>query len=119
MPVADKDKEKGRSGKRIPVIVWVLLILFGLSFFVNIVVIASVSSIKRSVSEMREPLNLFYTDELDLIEAELDAFEMTFADEKPSYKGEIRRLKRDIEKTWELWDKASQAKKNRWYRVHK
>jgi len=114
---AKKEKDPEKQRKTTATLAWILLVLFGMSLLVNVFTIISLQSFRRSVSEMRDPVNLYYSDELATLEAELDAFEVVFSDEKPSYKGEIRRLRKDIEKTYGQWTKASRATGTRWLMV--
>jgi hypothetical protein len=64
---------------------------------------------------MRDPVNNYFSKKLDLMEAELDEFvKITSEDGESPYKGDIKKLRKDIDETRELWAKTSQANGARW-----
>lgn len=100
-------------------VAWLLFGLLIVSAFVNVITILSVRGLSRTVNEMREPVNNYFSRKLDVIEADLDVFvEITSEDGKSPYKGDVKRLRKDIEETRELWAKTSQATGARWVNLY-
>jgi hypothetical protein len=97
-------------------IVWVLLGLLVVSGVVNFVTLLSIQGLKRTVDEMRDPVNIYFSKKLDAIEAGLDAFEAETTPErgKSPYVGDIKKLRKNLNKTRELWNKTSRISGPRW-----
>jgi len=101
------------------IIVWVLFGLLIVSGFINLFTILSIQGLKRTVNEMRDPVNNYFSKRLDVMEAELDEFvKITSEDGKSPYKGDIKRMRKDIEKTRELWAKTSRVSGARWVNLY-
>lgn len=98
------------------IILWVFFGLLIVSGLINVFTILSIQGLKRTVNEMRDPVNNYFSKKLDVMEAELDEFVKKTATEdgKSPYKGDIKKLRKDIEETRELWAKTSQANGARW-----
>jgi len=98
---------------------WVLFGLLIVSGLINVFTILSIQGLKRTVNEMRDPVNNYFSKKLDVMEAELDEFvKITSEDGKSPYKGDIKKLRKDIDETRELWAKTSQANGARWVNLY-
>lgn len=101
------------------VIGWVLFGLLIVSGLINVFTILSIQGLKRTVNEMRDPVNNYFSKKLDVMEAELDEFvKTTSEDGKSPYKGDIKKLRKQIEETRELWDKTSRVSGVRWINLY-
>jgi|GEM_PF-3531855 len=101
------------------VIGWVLFGLLIVSGLINVFTILSIQGLKRTVNEMRDPVNNYFSKKLDVMEAELDEFvKITSEDGKSPYKGGIKKLRKEIEETRELWDKTSRVSGVRWMNLY-
>lgn len=115
-----KQKEaRQRQPDSTTIIVWVLFGLLIVSGLINVFTILSIQGLKRTVNEMRDPVNNYFSKRLDVMEAELDEFvKITSEDGKSPYKGDIKRMRKDIEKTRELWAKTSRVSGARWVNLY-
>ena len=111
-----KQKEaRQRQPNSTTIIVWVFFGLLIVSGLINVFTILSIQSLKRTVNEMRDPVNNYFSKRLDVMEAELDEFvKITSEDGKSPYSGDVKRMRKDIEKTRELWAKTSRVTGARW-----
>jgi len=102
------------------VIGWVLFGLLIVSGLINVFTILSIQGLKRTVNEMRDPVNNYFSKKLDVMEAELDEFvkEPTPEKGKSPYTGDVKRLRKQIEETRELWDKPSRGSGVRWINLY-
>lgn len=101
------------------VIGWVLFGLLIVSGLINVFTILSIQGLKRTVNEMRDPVNNYFSKKLDVMEAELDEFvKITSEDGKSPYKGDVKKLRKEIEETRELWDKTSRVSGVRWINLY-
>ncbi|MEA3312326.1 MAG: hypothetical protein U9Q76_08945 [candidate division WOR-3 bacterium] len=117
-----RTKQKGvkqRQPDSTTIIVWVLFGLLIVSGFINVFTILSIQGLKRTVNEMRDPVNNYFSKRLDVMEAELDEFvKITSEDGKSPYAGDVKRMRKDIEKTHELWAKTSRVSGVRWVNLY-
>lgn len=115
-----KQKEvRQRQPDSTTIIVWVLFGLLIVSGLINVFTILSIQGLKRTVNEMRDPVNNYFSKRLDVMEAELDEFvKITSEDGKSPYAGDVKRMRKDIEKTRELWAKTSRVSGARWVNLY-
>jgi uncharacterized protein (DUF3084 family) len=117
-----RTKQKGvkqRQPDSTTIIVWVLFGLLIVSGFINVFTILSIQGLKRTVNEMRDPVNNYFSKRLDVMEAELDEFvKITSEDGKSPYKGDIKKLRKEIDEIRELWARTSQANGARWVNLY-
>ena len=115
-----KQKEaRQRQPDSTTIIVWVFFGLLIVSGLINVFTILSIQGLKRTVNEMRDPVNNYFSKKLDVMEAELDEFvKITSEDGKSPYKGDIKKLRKQIEETRELWDKTSRVSGVRWINLY-
>lgn len=114
-----KEAAKPKPRNASTFVTWLLFGLLIVSAFVNVITILSVQGLRRTVNEMRDPVNNYFSRKLDVIETDLDKFvKITSEDGKSPYKGDVKRLRKDVEETRELWAKTSQATGARWVNLY-
>jgi hypothetical protein len=119
MPRKKKEQAEPKPRNGLRFVTWLLFGLLIVSAFVNVITILSVRGLRRTVNEMRDPVNNYFSRKLDVIETDLDRFvEIASEDGKSPYKGEVKKLHKEIEETREFWAKTSQATGARWVNLY-
>lgn len=97
---------------------WILLILLIVSAGVNLFTLLSLRGLKRTVDQMREPVNNYFSAKLYVLEDELDELLAESSENgKSPYRRDARNIREQIEKARELWTETGQATGARWVRL--
>jgi hypothetical protein len=116
-----KKEEIQDSGNKSSLIaVWILLGLLAVSILVNLITILSSQGLKKTVLEMREPVQRYFTQRLDDIEAEFDHLVLQTRSDKGQspHDKDIKQLSRHIDDTRALWERTLKVSGTRWITLY-
>ncbi|MBN2380548.1 hypothetical protein JXM67_12175 [candidate division WOR-3 bacterium] len=119
MASSDKESTPKERNRGLVVLTWILVAALALSVILNVILVVSLGGLKKSVQDMRDPVNLYYGEKLEELESDLAMFEAitTTVKGKSPYAGDIKKLRKDLDKTCQLWKKASQVTGTRWFLI--
>jgi len=102
------------------ILVWILVGLLGISVVVNFVTILAGQGLKRTVRQMRDPVQRYFIERLDEMETEMNTLAAQARSDKgrSPYDKDIRKLSERIDETRELWVKTSAAGGSRWVTLY-
>lgn len=120
--MARKKKEEIQdSGKNTSLIaVWILLGLLAISILVNLITILSAQGLKKTVLEMREPVQQYFMVRIDEIEEELDLLALQTRSDRgfSPHDKDIKKLSNLIGETRALWEKTTRVSGSRWVTLY-
>lgn len=116
-----KETETGKAKKTsfAAVLAWILAGLLLVSVFINLITFLSIQGFKKTLSQMHEPVYVYFTQELNSIEAELETLSTATGGDKSPFVKDERRLKKAINHARSLWEQTREREAEAWFNAYR
>jgi hypothetical protein len=115
-----KETETGKTKKTsfAAVLAWILAGLLLVSVFLNLITMLSIQGFRKTLGQMHEPVYVYFTQELNSIEADLQTLSTATGGDKSPFVKDERKLEKAIGHARSLWEQTREREGEAWFNTY-